>query len=185
AAGGSMHGVQMWLALPLEREDDAPSFEHHPEASLPAIAPAAGAQGRVLIGAAFGATSPIQHPSQPWLVDVELDADAELEVESGVAERGVLVIEGAVHLGDAPLAVNQLAVLSSGACPRLRADTAARLLLVGGPPIGPRLIEWNFVASTQDRIDRASADWKARRFPSIPTDDREFIPLPGTTAGVD
>lgn len=181
AAGGLMHGVQMWLALPLEHEDDEPSFEHHPGASLPVIAPAAGAYGRVLIGSGFGATSPIQHPSQPWLVDIHLGPGTELGLEPGVAERGILVIEGAVHIGDAPLAVNQLVVLSRDACPRLRADTAARLLLVGGPPVGPRLIEWNFVASTQDRIDRASADWKARRFPTIPTDDREFVPQPGPT----
>ena len=73
ASGGTMHGVQIWLALPDAHEDDAPSFEHHPAATLPAIAPAGGdehggARGRVLIGSAFGATSPIKHPSQPLLV---------------------------------------------------------------------------------------------------------------------
>jgi redox-sensitive bicupin YhaK (pirin superfamily) len=65
ARGGVMHGMQIWLALPLEREDDEPSFEHHPEATLPVIAPASGARGRLLLGAGYGARSPIVHPSRP------------------------------------------------------------------------------------------------------------------------
>lgn len=178
ARGGSMHGVQMWLALPLEHEDDEPSFEHHPEATLPAIAPAVGARGRVLIGEAFGATSPIRHPSQPWLVDLELAPGAEIVAQPDVAERAVLVIAGAVRVGGATLGVDELAVLAPATAPRLCADEPTRLLFVGGAPMGPRLIEWNFVASTRERIERASADWTARRFPVIPTDADEFVPLP-------
>ncbi|HEX8115321.1 MAG TPA: pirin family protein, partial [Kofleriaceae bacterium] len=80
AAGGAMHGVQIWLALPDAHEDDEPSFEHHPAATLPAIAPADGVRGRVLLGAAFDARSPVHHPSDPLLVDLELAAGAALDV---------------------------------------------------------------------------------------------------------
>src|SRR5689334_22571753 len=72
ASGGLMHGVQIWLALPDAHEDDAPSFEHHPAATLPAVAPGGGVRGRVLIGGLFGATSPVRHPSEPLLVDLQL-----------------------------------------------------------------------------------------------------------------
>jgi redox-sensitive bicupin YhaK (pirin superfamily) len=178
AAGGRMHGIQMWLALPTEHEDDAPSFEHHPEATLPAIVPADGVCGRVLIGTAFGATSPIQHPSEPWLVDLALDAGASVEIPAEVADRGVFVIEGEVELGEELLGIDQLAVLCSGAPVRIATSVPTRLLLVGGPPLGPRLIEWNFVASSRDRIDRAREAWRAQTFPKIPSDDQEYIPLP-------
>src|SRR5262245_38141231 len=94
AAGGAMHGVQIWLALTDEHEDDPPSFEHHPEATLPAIAPAPGARGRVLLGEAFGARSPIRHASEPVLVDLHLDAGASITWPADAAERGVFVIEG-------------------------------------------------------------------------------------------
>jgi redox-sensitive bicupin YhaK (pirin superfamily) len=178
AAGGRLHGLQIWLGLPLEHEDDPPSFEHHPQATLPRIAPAAGVQGRVLIGAGFGATSPIRHPSQPWLIDLALDAGAQVEVAAGVAERAVFVIEGEVALGREALAADRLAVLCEGKTARVAATTASRLLLLGGPVLGPRLVYWNFVASSQDRIDRAAQAWRGRAFPSIPTDDQDFIPLP-------
>ena len=59
------------------------------------------------------------------------------------------------------------------------AVSQARLMLLGGEPMdGPRHIWWNFVSSSKDRIDAAKADWKAKRFDSVPDDATEFIPLP-------
>ena len=176
--GGVMHGIQIWLALPSENEDDAPSFEHHPKATLPEIAPAAGVRGRVLLGAAFGATSPVLHPGQPLLIDIELEAGATMDVPADAPERGVFVIEGEVQIGGERLVTDRLAVLGGGRRVCISAAARTRLLVIGGPPLGPRFIEWNFVASSRDRIERASAAWRAQAFPKIPTDDREFIPLP-------
>src|SRR6185503_3130479 len=178
ASGGAMHGVQIWLALPDAHEDDAPSFEHHPEATLPPIAPAEGVRGRVLIGAAFGARSPIRHPSDPLLVDLQLDAGASIELPTEAPERALFVIAGELCVGSDTLSADHLAVLGSSAV-RATASTSTRALLLGGPPLGARLIEWNFVAATHDRIDRARAAWRAREFPVIPGDDQEFIPWPG------
>lgn len=178
AAGGAMHGVQIWLALPDAHEDDAPSFEHHPQATLPAVAPASGVHGRVLFGEAYAARSPIRHPSAPLLVDLELAAGAAVELPGGVAERAVFVIEGELGLGGERLATDQLAVLHPAAAAVVSATAASRVLVLGGAPLGPRRIEWNFVASSQDRIDRARDAWKARQFPAIPGDDQEFIPWP-------
>jgi redox-sensitive bicupin YhaK (pirin superfamily) len=200
AAGGLMHGVQIWLALPDANEDDPPSFEHHPAPTLPAVAPAAGVRGRVLLGSLFGATSPVRHPSAPVLADLELDAGAALDLPAASApdlpaasgERGVFVIAGELDISappsagspaspPEPLLPDHLAVLSPAARVRLTARLPTRLLLLGGPPLGRRLIEWNFVASTRERIDAAREAWREQRFPKIPTDDQEFIPLPDTT----
>ena len=179
ASGGLMHGVQIWLALPDANEDDAPSFEHHPAATLPAITPAPGARGHVLLGGLYGAASPVRHPSRPVLVDLQLDPGASVDVPGDAAdERGVLVIEGEAELGGEALGTDHLAVLAAGAPARVTARQPTRLLVLGGPPVGPRLIEWNFVASTRERIDAASAAWRAQTFPKIPTDHDEYIPLP-------
>jgi len=185
AAGGTMHGVQIWLALPDAHEDDEPSFEHHPKTTLPAIAPTPGVTGRVLFGAAFGARSPIRHSSEPVLVDLELEAGATVEVPAGIAERAVFVISGELAIkssderhAEERMTGDQLAVLRSGRPAVLVARTATRALLLGGAPLGPRLIEWNFVASSRERLDRARDAWKAQRFPRIPGDDQEFIPWP-------
>jgi hypothetical protein len=178
ASGGKMHGLQIWLALPEANEDDAPSFEHHPEATLPAVGPARGVSGRVLLGAAFGARSPIQHPSAPVLVELRLEAGSSVALPSDVAERGVLVIEGALRVGAETLSTNQLGVLCGERPTSIEATAATHAMLLGGPAHPPRFIEWNFVASSRERIERARDRWKARQFPAIPTDDEEFIPWP-------
>jgi redox-sensitive bicupin YhaK (pirin superfamily) len=174
-----MHGVQIWLALTDEHEDDPPSFEHHPEATMPVIRPAPGARGRVLIGGAFGVRSPIRHPSQPLLVDLELDAGASLAWPGDEIERALFVIEGELDVGGTALTVDRLAVSCRDKPVQISAQTRSRVLLLGGPPVGTRFIEWNFVASTRERITRARDAWKARQFPTIPNDDQEFIPWPG------
>jgi redox-sensitive bicupin YhaK (pirin superfamily) len=182
AAGGAMHGVQIWLALPDAHEDDAPSFEHHPAQALPAIAPADGVRGRVLLGAAFGARSPVRHPSDPLLIDLELVAGAAIDLPGDLpgdaAERAVFVIEGELHIADHALAADRLAVLCGGRPVRAAAAAPTRALILGGPPLGDRFIEWNFVSSSRDKIDRARDRWKAQQFPKIPTDSVEFVPWP-------
>ena len=62
------------------------------------------------------------------------------------------------------------------------AVTPAIAMLLGGEPVGPRFIDWNFVSSSKERIDQAKADWKAGRMKLPDADDQEFIPLPETPA---
>jgi len=178
ASGGAMEGVQIWLALPDANEDQPPSFEHHAEATLPIATPAAGVRARVLLGTSYGARSPIEHPSAPQLVDLHLDAGACVELPAEVAERALFVIAGTVRIGELVLARDQLAVLAPGAPTPIVADAPTRALMLGGPPLGPRFIDWNFVASTRERIDRAREAWKAGAFPVIPTDAVERVPYP-------
>jgi redox-sensitive bicupin YhaK (pirin superfamily) len=177
ARGGAMHGVQIWLALPDAREDDPPSFAHHPQATLPAIEPTRAARGRMLLGAAFGARSPIAHPSEPLLVDLALDAGASVDMPAA-AELAVFVVDVALDVGGETLGANQLAVLRGDARATIVATADTRALVLGGPPLGARFVEWNFVASTRAKIERARDAWKARQFAIIPTDAHEFIPYP-------
>ncbi|HTJ42505.1 MAG TPA: pirin family protein [Kofleriaceae bacterium] len=175
ARGGRMHGVQIWLGLPLAHEDDEPSFEHHPAATLPRIE-GDKLRGRVLLGDAFGARSPIVHPSRPVLVDLELDGGAAITIPHE-AERGVLVIEGSIAIGDDVLEPDHLAVIDADA--RVEAHGPARVLVLGGPRLdGERHLEWNFVSSSKDKLAAARERWKAREFPTIPGDDVEWIPYP-------
>jgi len=93
-------------------------------------------------------------------------------------ERGIYVSSGEVELGGERFAEGQLLVFKPGREARLVASNPARLMLLGGDPMdGPRHIWWNFVSSSQDRIEQAKADWKQRRFAPVPQ-ETEFIPLP-------
>ncbi|HEX6837245.1 MAG TPA: pirin family protein [Polyangia bacterium] len=178
ARGGRLDGIQSWVALPKAREDDPPRFEHHAAHSLPALE-RDGARLRVLAGSAFGLTSPVGVASPTLYVDCELLHGATLEVPDEHEERAVYVAHGEIDSANASIGEGQMMVLPPGARVRITADGEARVMLLGGAPLdGERHIYWNFVGSTPERIEAAKRDWREGRFPKVPGDEHEFIPLP-------
>ena len=178
-SGGRLHGVQLWLGLPVAREEDAPSFEHHPAAAFPTVTARPGTRARILMGRAFGEESPVRHPSSPLLIDLELDAGSTIELPPEPLERAVLAVLGDILLGDVELSPLQMAVLRPDLSVGIKASSAARVLVLGGPPLdGPRYLDWNFVSSSRARLASAVTRWKERRFDPIPGDDAEFVPYP-------
>jgi hypothetical protein len=176
--GARLAGLQLWVALPREHEEAAPAFAHHAADELPELE-RDGVRLRVIVGTAFGATSPVAVLSPMFYVDVALAASARLAVPDEHAERAAYVVQGAVRLGDALHGPGRLLVLAPGAPAELVAeDGPARLVLVGGAPLdAPRFVWWNFVSSSRERIERAREDWAAQRFAAVPGES-EFIPLP-------
>ena len=178
AAGFALDGLQLWVALPLADEDVAPSFHHHPAATLPEVE-RDGARLRVLAGSAFGHTSPVRTCSPLFYVDAALAAGAALTVPTDHAERAAYVVDGAITCADTSATAGRMLVFTPGTEVVLQATAATRLVLLGGAPLdGPRLLWWNFVASSQARIDEAKRAWQAGEFGRVPGDDVEFIPLP-------
>jgi redox-sensitive bicupin YhaK (pirin superfamily) len=106
-----------------------------------------------------------------------LPSDGELALFDEAKERAIYVVSGRVAVGDTVCAEGTLAVLREGATAVLQAETQSRVIVVGGAPLGPRHIWWNFVSSSEARIERAKRDWAEMRMGSVPGDD-EFIPLP-------
>ncbi|HVW27509.1 MAG TPA: pirin family protein [Polyangiaceae bacterium] len=178
AAGHDYHGIQAWVALPHDAEETEPSFVHHPRATLPSFEKD-GAAVRVIAGAAYGARSPVETTWPTLYVDAKLDAGATLELPDGAEERAVYVATGSMECEGGVFGPGDMVVFVPDARVSVRAASATQLLVIGGAAMdGPRHIEWNFVSSSAERIARAKDDWKHRRFPKIPGDDVEFIPLP-------
>jgi redox-sensitive bicupin YhaK (pirin superfamily) len=178
AAGGRSHGIQLWLGLPAADEETAPAFHHHPADTLPGR-PAAGASLRVMAGSAYGLTAPVQTFSPLFYVDAALDAGATLPLPEEHEQRAAYVATGRVRASGQEIEAGRLVVFSPGGAPTLRADTPARLVLLGGAPLdGERHLWWNFVSSRRERIEAAARDWSEGRFPRVPGDEVEFIPLP-------
>ncbi len=175
-ATSRLHGLQSWIALPLELEEMEPSFLHYPAASLPER-DFDGCKLRAIIGNAYGMQSPVLTYSPTLYLEASLPAGGELVLLDEAQERAVYVVSGRVMIGDAGYAEGTLAVVREGATPKLRASGATRLVVIGGAPVGPRHIWWNFVHSSEERIERAKQDWAAMRMGTVPGDD-EFIPLP-------
>lgn len=179
ARGAAMHGLQTWVALPTSDEEIAPRFEHHPRATLPVVS-RPGAELRVIAGTAYGARAPTGVLSPTLYVHARLDAGASLAVDDEHEERAVYAIDAPIECAGERLEPGTMAILRPGARVEIRATTgAANVMLVGGAPLdGPRHIFWNFVSSSKDRIEQAKGEWRERRFPAVPGDDVEFIPLP-------
>ena len=171
-----LHGIQSWLALPLELEEIEPTFLHYPADSLPQRA-IDGGTVRVVMGSAYGLQSPVLTYSPTLYFEAALPAGGALTVLDEAHERAVYVAAGTVRIAGREYAEGTLAVVREGAIVPIAAVTAARLIVIGGAPLGPRHIWWNFVSSSTERIERAKRDWAEGRLGKVSGDD-ELMPLP-------
>ncbi|WP_186075187.1 pirin family protein [Burkholderia gladioli] len=175
--GQTIHGIQTWVALPLEHETTEPSFEHHPAASLPKLT-RDGVALTVIAGDAFGARSPVTTFSRTLYVAAEFAADTTLDFDAEHEERAVYLAQGDLTIDGQPLEAEQMAVLTPGQAVTLASRDGARVMLLGGAKLaGERFIEWNFVASTREAIEAAKLAWTEQRMGSVPG-ETEWIPLP-------
>ena len=176
--GQTLHGVQIWVALPQAEAEVAPEFHHHERAALPRLQ-RPGVEAVLIAGRAYGEESPVKVFAPMFLLEVNLAAGAELALPEEHVERGVFVVEGVVEWGGLEIPATRMAVQAGRSAPSLRARKASRLILFGGAPLdGERHLWWNFVASSRERIEQAKADWRAGAFGKVTGDEKEFIPLP-------
>ena len=177
ADGGAMHGIQAWVARPVEDEEIDPAFHHHGVDDLPTYE-AGGLWARLVAGEAFGAKARVQTRSPLFYVHWRLQPGAQAQLPAEYPERAAYVAQGVVEADGQTLQAGQMAVFAPGQPVLFTAVTEAVVMLLGGEPVGPRFIEWNFVSSSKDRIEQAKADWKAGRMKLPDADHDEFIPLP-------
>jgi len=173
------HGLQLWTALPRDHEEDEPSFSHTPSSAIPELA-LGRAKVRVLIGEAFGASSPVAVFSRTLYLDVTLPAGGAIELPALAPELALYPVLGELSVDGEALAAQAMAVLRPGQSTVVTAKGPVRFVVIGGEPLdAPRHMWWNFVSSRKERIIQASADWEAQRMGQVPG-EHEFIPLPAT-----
>jgi redox-sensitive bicupin YhaK (pirin superfamily) len=176
--GEPLHGLQLWVALPIKDEETAPGFAHTASTDIPQ-ARDNGLTLRVIAGAMHGLRSPVATLWETIFAEARLKAGGVLPLGSEYEERALYVISGEIEVGGARHPPQRLLVLKPGDRVEVKALTDAHFVLVGGAAMdGPRHIWWNFVSSRADRIEAAKADWKAGHFGLVPGDTTEFIPLP-------
>jgi redox-sensitive bicupin YhaK (pirin superfamily) len=178
AAGEHVHGIQSWVALPDGQEDGEPTFVHYPASTLPKRV-ADGVDLTIIAGEAFGLRSPVLTLWPTLYAHARMSNGASLVVPPDHVERAVYVVQGELAVGDVTGAAGELIVLEPETDPVLRASAGevSAMLLGGAHFPTPRYIWWNFVASSQERIERAKERWEQREFPGVPG-ETEFIPLP-------
>jgi redox-sensitive bicupin YhaK (pirin superfamily) len=180
AGGSALAGLQCWVALPQRHEETEPAFAHIGADQLPVVE-GEGASARVIAGSFFGKRAPVATLSELFYVDLVLQPGAKLAMPAEYSEQAIYIVEGELDLGrDGVFAPGQLLVLKpkAGVTLAARGPGVTRVMLLGGEPMdGPRYLSWNFVASSEERIEQAREDWRKMAFPSVPG-ETEFIPLP-------
>lgn len=176
ASGQKLHGLQTWVALPIEHEETEPRFEHYPADGIP-VMEQEGAKITVVIGTAYGETSPVQATSGTLYVEIKLEPGARINLPEA-EEVGVYVVSGNIELDGQAVSGGVLAVLKNGASASVSASGGAHLMICGGDTLeGERIVWWNFVSSSRERLEQAKRDWKQGKFDDVPGEP-DFIPLP-------
>lgn len=176
AVDHSLHGLQLWLALPEAQQNIDPAFYHYPQADIPMVS-VDGVPVRVIMGNAYGVSSPVKTFAQTLYLEADLQPQQSLTLPPQ-QERAVYVAAGEIEIDGETVSQYQLAILNEKSDVTVIAGTAARIALVGGEYMSPRRMFWNFASTDIDSIEQAKIDWQNGKFPTVPGDDSEFIPLP-------
>ena len=171
-----LHGIQSWMALPVDEQERDPAFQHYPAADIPEVE-VGGVTVRVIIGEAYGKTSPVHVYSSTLYLECVMPKGSEVALPGQYDEIGAYVVSGSVSIDGRSYGAGVMAVGCGGAAVTLTAEEESRVMVVGGEPLGERYLYWNFVSSSKERIDKAKSDWREGNFGQVPG-ETEFIPLP-------
>jgi redox-sensitive bicupin YhaK (pirin superfamily) len=175
--GDFLDGIQTWVALPEGREEMQPGFWHFKENALP-VFEEHGVVGRLVAGQLDGLTSPVPVESPQFYVHWQLQQGAQIALSAEHSERAIYVANGQLELAHQRLDIGNMAVVEPGKVVTIKALANSVVIALGGEPVGPRYIDWNFVSSSKERLEQARADWQAGRMKLPDLDDEEFIPIP-------
>lgn len=176
SAGPRLFGMQTWLALPDGKEEIDPAFEALSD--LPVVEDQC-AKAWVIMGDLWGKRAPTTTYADTIYADIVLAPGGALPIEANSDERAVMLVNGEASIDGVAIELYQLAVLAPGKTMTLSSERGGRVMLLGGEAFSTkRHVFWNFVSSDRERIQQAKEDWRDGRFPTVPGDEEEFIPLP-------
>lgn len=176
STGHTLHALQLWVALPVEDEETSPGFFHYDAKALPE-SNADKASIRVMVGEAFGLTSPVRTWSQTLYAEVRLKTGAKIVLPEDVEEKAVYLVAGALQSAGTSLPRHAMVIFDNSPGIEIVATEDSRLVIIGGAPLGKRTTWWNLVSSRKELIEQAKRDWQDGKFPKVPG-ETEFIPLP-------
>ncbi len=171
-----LHGIQSWMALPVDEQERDPAFQHYPAADIPEVE-VGSVTVRVIIGEAYGKTSPVHAYSSTLYLEYVMPKGSQVALPDQYDEIGAYVVSGSVSIDGRSYGEGVMAVGCDGAAVTLTAEEESRVMVVGGEPLGERYLYWNFVSSSRERIEKAKSDWREGKFGQVPG-ETEFIPLP-------
>jgi len=174
----SVHGYQVWVAMPKEKEEMEPRFDFIPHSELPRWKEA-GLNYTLIAGEGFGKSSPLPVHSPLFMMEIESENDTELCIAGELkGEIAVVVTSGEVTSGENVIKTGQMMISKTENECSLSLKTGTRILLFGGEPLPEeRFLLWNFASHSKERLKQAAQDWKDKKFPKV-EGDSTYIPIP-------
>lgn len=173
----TIHGLQFWVALPKEKEDIDPTFEHFGKDDVPKH-DTGHATVDIVAGTAFGKTSPLTAHSPMIFLTIKANKEGRIEIPSNGQELAIYIVEGSATLNGQKFQKERMVVFKKDSGISLEHSEDALIAVIGGEPLPEeRFIWWNFVSSSKDKIEEAKKAWRDGSFPQVPG-DHEKIPLP-------
>lgn len=172
-----LHGLQFWIALPDDLEDCEPSFQHYKKSQIPKVEHVQYSIS-VIVGEAFGKTSPVKTTSPMIFTDIKAKDDCEIKLKIKDFELAAYVLEGSLTFEENQVPKLEMIIADVNQELVLQVKKGTHFVIIGGIPFTtPRFMWWNLVSSSKEKIENAKRLWETRQFPQVPG-ETEFIPLP-------
>lgn len=174
-----LHGLQIWVALPKDKEEIEPSFQHYEASEIPAWEED-GVQYRLVAGSIEGRCAPVNVFSELYMLEIRADKDTHIDIGSRLfGESGLYILEGSISAGGHDYGDKQILITDDATLCAFEIKAGSAVYIFGGEPFPEeRFIYWNFVSSSRERIEQAKDDWRNGRFARIAGED-DLVPLLG------
>jgi hypothetical protein len=174
----SVHGLQIWVALPKQLEDMQPEFAHVSADDIPAWSDK-DVHFKLIAGEAFEKKSPVPVHSKLYFIEIKSESDQVISIGSEIyGESGLYILEGKIQVEEHTFEAKQLLVAKNSILCAFEIKAGTTVYIFGGEPFPEeRFIHWNFVSSSKEKIEKARTDWKAQRFTKVPG-ETDFVALP-------
>lgn len=174
----NMHGYQIWVALPKDREEMEPRFDYYPANELPQWENN-GLTFTLVAGQAYEKKAPLIGYSPMFMLSVEASTSSCLNLKEHLkGEVAIVIVEGSITEASQTINAGQMLISKSDEACQIDVSKGTKLLIFGGEPFPEeRYLLWNFASSSKERLQQAKRDWEAKLFPKV-LDDDTYIPIP-------
>ena len=174
----TLHGLQIWVALPKALEKMQPQFTHIKKEEIPHWQDG-DLHYRLIAGEAFNKKSPVPVHSKLYFIEIKSTAKTQVNIGKDLyGESALYILEGSVHHNEKSYEPKRILVSKQADLCAFTMGANTTVYIFGGEVFPEeRIIHWNFVASEKQMIEEAREKWKNQSFPKVPG-ETDFVPLP-------
>ncbi len=164
--GGTIHGIQLWINLPMAKKMTTPGYQDIASANIP-TAVNGDVKERVIAGTYKGVTGPAKTSSPMAVVHGIMQAGTATTLEIPAGYNSCLYItKGNLTVNGMEAGVSDFLLLDDTA--ELKAESECEYLFLTGEPINEPVVQYGpFVMNTMGEIKQAFLDYREGKFGTV------------------